>query len=266
MSYLNFIEDVLKSASEIAKENYGKVKGITKAEDNNQVLTETDLKIGSFIIQQINKFFPNHNIVDEEAGITDKKSNYTWVIDPIDGTSNFAIGLPFYGIIIGLLEKDKPIAGGVSLPFFKEIILAEKEKGTFCNGEKLRISNEGNLSSTLVGYSIDSHQENSSITYEECKGLADIILGIRNLRATGSVFDAIALVKGKYGGYLNRTSKIWDNVGQQIIIEEAGGIYTDFFGNPIDYSNPLKKATDNFTFCAASPILHTKLQKIIHKK
>jgi myo-inositol-1(or 4)-monophosphatase len=72
------------------------------------------------------------------------------------------------------------------------------------------------------------------------------------------------IAEGKYGGLLNRTSKIWDNVAQQIIVEEAGGLYTDFFGNPMDYSNPLTKDKTNFTFCAAAPELHKQLQTIIH--
>jgi myo-inositol-1(or 4)-monophosphatase len=68
---------------------------------------------------------------------------------------------------------------------------------------------------------------------------------------------------GKYGAYLNRTSKIWDNIAPQIIIEEAGGIFTDFFGQKIDYSDPLEKADQNFTMCTAAPALHQELQKII---
>jgi myo-inositol-1(or 4)-monophosphatase len=90
-------------------------------------------------------------------------------------------------------------------------------------------------------------------------------LGIRNLRAAGSTFDTIMVAKGKYGGYINQTSKIWDNVGQQIIIEEAGGIYTDFFGNPMDYPKPLQKAEQNFTWCIGAPELHKQLQAIIKK-
>jgi myo-inositol-1(or 4)-monophosphatase len=73
------------------------------------------------------------------------------------------------------------------------------------------------------------------------------------------------VAKGSYGATLNRTSKIWDNVAQQIILEEAGCTYTDFFGKPIDYSNPVSKARDNFTFCAAPPNLHQALQTLIHK-
>ena len=94
--------------------------------------------------------------------------------------------------------------------------------------------------------------------------LAEIVLNIRNLRCSNSAFDLVMIAEGKYGGLLNRTSKIWDNVAQHIIIEEAGGLYTDFFGKPIDYSNPLTKDKTNFTFCAAPKVLHEKLRSIIN--
>lgn len=95
---------------------------------------------------------------------------------------------------------------------------------------------------------------------------AKIALKARSIRCVDSVFDAMAVASGKYGAFLNQGSRIWDNVAQQIIIEEAGGLYTDFFGKDIDYSNPLKKTKDNFTFCAAPPILHKQLKEIIHKQ
>ncbi|MBN1969274.1 MAG: inositol monophosphatase [Candidatus Delongbacteria bacterium] len=262
--YSNFIESILEKSSEIATNYFGKVKGTVKKDDSNQVLTKADLEIGKYIINRIKEKYPRHNIIDEESGITDNNSSYTWVIDPIDGTSNFANGVPNYGIIVGLLKGDKPLAGGVSLPFFEEIIIAQTNKGTYCNNTKLHVGKEKKLINTLVAYAIDGHQEKPSITEEECNTLSKIILRIRNLRASGSVVDGIMVARGKYGGYLNRTSKIWDNVGQQIIIEEAGGKYTDFFGKTMDYSKPLSKANDNFTWCMASPQIHKQLQKIIH--
>lgn len=265
-SYQKLIFSILKSASSIANNQFGKVAGITKVGDNNQVLTETDLAIGEFLISQIRQFYPKHNIIDEEAGTIDNKSEYTWVIDPIDGTSNFAQGIPLYGIMIGLLREDKPIAGGIALPAFSEICVAEKGAGSWCNNERLNVTNDANLLSNLVAYGIDGHRENPDFTIEECRLLADIILNIRNIRSSNSAFDVVMVAKGKYGGFLNRTSKIWDNVSQQILIEEAGGIYTDFFGDPIDYSNPLSKISENYTFCAAPPALHKQLQTIIHER
>lgn len=265
--YQDFIKKVLEEASDIARSNFGKTSSVTtKSGDNNQVLTETDLAIGRLIVGKIKETFPTHNIIDEEAGVIDNNSEFTWVVDPIDGTSNFANGIPLYGIMAGLLQKEIPIAGGISLPSFNEIYVAEKGKGAFCNDEQIHATTEERLLKVLVAYGIDGHQENSEITFKETKLLSEIILNIRNLRSSNSAFDTAMVAKGSYGATINRTSKIWDNVAQQIFLEEAGCIYTDFFGKPIDYTNPLEKVGLNFTLCAAPPALHKALQTIIHKK
>ncbi|MGH7771335.1 MAG: inositol monophosphatase family protein [Candidatus Binatia bacterium] len=262
-SYLNFIARILGSASKIAIKNFGKVSATTKAEDNNQVLTKTDLEIGQFLIGHVRQLYPKHNIIDEEAGVIDNHSEFTWVIDPIDGTSNFASGSPLYGIMVGLLSRDIPFAAGIALPAFFEIYVAQKGQGAYCNKAKISVSKEANLKSALVAYGIDSHQRDPDFTRKECKLLAEIILNIRNLRSSNSVYDAAMVARGNYGAVLNRSSKIWDNVAQQVVIEEAGGIYTDFFGEPIDYSDPLNKTKEHFTFCAASPALHEQIQRMI---
>lgn len=265
MNYQDFIAELLKNAAVIAKNNFGKVTGETKAQDNNQVLTKTDLEIGKLLVSAIEQTFPRHSIIDEEAGVVDKNSTYTWVIDPIDGTSNFANGLPMYGIMIGLLEKNIPFAGGIMLPAFDEFYYAEKGEGAYRNGEKIEVTKESNLMNCLVAYAIDGHQEKPKLTKNECTVLSDILLSIRNLRVSNSCFDLMMVAQGKYGAWINRTSKIWDNVAPQVIIEEAGGRYTDFVGKAIDYTDPLSKAEKNFTVCVAPRPLHLQLQKIIRK-
>lgn len=265
MDYQPFLQAMLEESSKIANKRFGKVSGILKDGDSNQVLTEADLAIGKFIIEAIKKDFPEHNIIDEEAGVIDNKSEFTWVIDPIDGTSNFEKGIFAYGVMIGLLWKNIPYAGGIALPAFSQIATAQKDKGAFSDNKKLAVTNEKKLLNVLVAYHIDGHQEYPNQTRDEVKVLGEIILAIRNLRIFESCLDTILLVQGKIGGYLNRTSKIWDNVAPQIIVEEAGGLYTDFFGKPIDYSQPLTRVRQNFTACAAAPQLHMQLQAVIHK-
>lgn len=261
--YKDFIKDTLQKASKIASESFGMVDSTTKAEDNNQVLTKTDLEIGSFIISRIKSEFPDYNIIDEEAGVIDSNSEFTWVVDPIDGTSNFANAVPTYGTMMGLLKNDKSIAGGIALPYFDEVYTAEKGSGAFCNNRSIYVSKEENLLKSLVAYQIDGHQEEPRLTRDETKLLTEIILSIRNLRTSNSAFDLAMVASGKYGGVLNKTSKIWDNVAQQIIIEESGGIYTDYYGKPVDYSNPLTKSKDNFTYLAGSKVIHEQLLSII---
>ncbi|HSX42829.1 MAG TPA: inositol monophosphatase [Candidatus Saccharimonadales bacterium] len=264
--YRAFIENLLKEASAVAMHNFGKVSGVIKPGDNNQVLTETDIEIGNLIVNRVKVEYPDHNIIDEEAGVIDRRSAYTWVVDPIDGTSNFASGIPMFGIMIGLLEDGTPIAGGIALPAFGEIYSAAKGQGATCNGEKVFVTKEEQLLNSLAAYGIDGHQENPVVTRDETALLGDIILGVRNLRSSNSVFDQAMVAKGKYGTALNRTSKIWDNVAQHIVVVEAGGIYTDFFGEPMDYSDPVSKTDANFTMCAAAPVLHGQLMQIIHAR
>lgn len=266
MNYLDTITSLLSEASVIAQNSFETIinGGTTKGIDNNQVLTQTDLDISHLLVSKLKFLYPNHNIIDEESGVVDARSIYTWVVDPIDGTSNFANGLPMYGVMIGLLEKEIPIAGGVALPFFKELYTAEKGGGAFCNGIRIQVTQEQNLMKTLFVYALDGHQEDPEITHKECEIFADIALKVRNIRTSNSCFDLMMVARGRYAAWLNRTSKIWDNVAPQIIIEEAGGVYTDFVGNPIDYSDPLLKASANFTVCATTPILQHEIQGIVN--
>lgn len=255
--------ELLKESVALAQKFAGKVSTSIKAGDSNQVLTEADIAIGNSIVSRLRKKYPEHNIINEESGIIDNGSSYTWVIDPIDGTSNFAKGLPMYGTIIGLLKEGVPVLGGVTLPEFEETWIAEKGGGSFCNGRQSRVTEEHNLSRALVAYGIDGHPEDPGFTDRELKLLGRIINSIQNLRCTNSVFDAMMVAGGRMGGYLNQVMKIWDVVGPQVIIEEAGGLVTDFSGYRLDYRNHLKDSRANYTFFSAPPQLHARLLKLI---
>lgn len=265
MLYKEFILSLLQKSSAIAKSYFGKATSSLKAGDKNQVLTEADLKIGKTAVREISNRFPEHNIIDEESGVINNKSGLTWVIDPIDGTGNFAAGLPFYGTIIGLLKGEKPIAGGVVLPFFDELYIAEDGSGAYCNSTRIRVTDKTDLFTTLVAYGIDSHLDNRDITRKEMKLFADLVNSVQNVRITNSCYDAMMVACGKFGGYLNQSMRIWDIVGLQPIIEEAGGVVTDLNGKKIDYSEPLKKYKDHFTFLSSAAGLHGELLKIIKR-
>lgn len=267
MNYKMFLEQSLKEAAHIANESFGKVSGTTKEGDYTQVLTETDIAIGQFLVEKVKKIYPNYNIIDEEAGVVDNGSEFTWVIDPIDGTSNFAVGVPTYGIMMGLLQNETPIAGGFIIPPTNELYLAEKGSGTTLNDKKITVTKEENLQNCLVAYGIDGHKDNPELTRKQIKILEEIVLNIRNLRSSGSEpVDVGYVASGRYGARLNEHAKIWDMVAPQIIIEEAGGVFTEFDGKPVDYTNPLTKTNVAYSCCAASPVLHKQLQKIIDEE
>lgn len=264
MSYLDFIETQLKQAGAIAMSHFGNVNPITKPEDNNQVLTEADIAIGQYLIQAITKAFPDHSIIDEEAGAIDKNSDFIWVIDPVEATSNFAAGTDDWGIMLGLLKNEQPFAGGVIVPKLDRTYLAQKDLGATLNGKSIKVSSLQDLNKALISYSLDGYLDNPERTYRECQIMADIALACRNIRNTNcEATDGMYVADGRYGGRVNTTSKIWDNVAPQIIVEEAGGLWTAADGQPIDYSDPLNKIGQNYNYCAANPALHAKLIEII---
>ena len=263
MDYLAFLEKELRASADIALQHFDKVSAQTKPGDNNQVLTEADLAIGKHLVAAVRAAFPGHNVIDEEAGVIDNGSRYTWVIDPVEATSNFAAGIPEYGIMVGLLDDATPIAGGIIVPAHSRLYLAAKGKGATCNGKPIHVTEETDLSKVLISFGIDSHRENPAKTVAECRMLADIVLASRNMRNSGcEAVDPMYVAEGKLGGRVNMASKIWDNVAPQIIAGEAGAVWTDAYGEPIDYSQPVTRAEQNFTFCVASPALHMQLVEI----
>lgn len=264
MQYAPFIRELLETSSTIALAHFGKVTATVKPDDNNQVLTEADVAVGSHIVTAIRKRFPDHNIIDEEAGVIDNNSRYTWVIDPIDGTANFAAGLPYYGIMIGLLEDATPIAGGISNPSLGKVYLAEKGQGASCNGEPLHVAGDQKLSNALISFGIDGLADNPAKNQQQCAVLADILPKIRNMRNSGSeAIDPMLVAEGRYGGRIEVCAKIWDVVAPQIICEEAGTIWTTANGEATDYSRPTTRVKQNFTFCVAPLAIHEQLQVII---
>lgn len=265
MSYSEFIRSLLSEAGQIARDGYGKATASIKGTDQNQVVTQTDLEISKLLISKIQQAFPRDNIVEEETGGVDNGADITWVIDPIDGTSDFANTLPMYGVMIGLLQGDLPVAGGVLLPAFNELYYAERGKGAVCNDAPIRINDDPMLKHMLIAYALDAFAETPEATVKETALFGDIAMRVRNMRSSNSCFDQMAVATGKYGAWLNRTTKIWDNVAPHVIIEEAGGVFTDFIGRQMDYSNPMKKFSRIYTVCAAPKEIHAALQTIIHK-
>jgi myo-inositol-1(or 4)-monophosphatase len=266
MDYLAFLDEQLRATAKIALDYFGKVSATVKPGDNNQVLTEADIAIGKHLVAAVQETYPDHNIIDEEAGVIHKGSRYTWVIDPIEATSNFAAGMPEYGIMVGLLEDATPIAGGVIVPAHGRLYLAKKGEGATCNGQPIHVSSETDLSKMLISFGIDSHREDPDITVRECRMLADVVLAARNMRNSGcEAVDPMYVAEGKLGGRINMSSKIWDNVGPQIIAEEAGAVWTDAYGKPHDYTDPTSLVDQNFTFCVASAELHKQLTAITAK-
>ncbi|WP_328332135.1 MULTISPECIES: inositol monophosphatase family protein [unclassified Streptomyces] len=259
MTYLSFLESLLHDAGQLAMTFPRHMPQRIKDADVNQVVTPADMVIGSRMKRRIRQKFPYDSVIDEESSPVRGTSPVTWVIDPIDGTSNFAAGSPLFGVMVGILEHGKPVAGGVALPAFSEIYVAEDGEGAHKNGNRLQIKEEGDLAQQLVAYGIDIYPSEIALDYRIFTGIG---LCCRGIRMSNSIFDCMMVANGSYGGFMTRHNRIWDCVAAQVIVEEAGGVFSAMDGSALDFTDPLEKTADNFSMLASGPSFHDAITGI----
>ena len=237
-------------------------KKIKVQKNQSNIVTKVDIKSEKAIIKIIESKYPKHNIIAEETGYKNKGSEYTWVIDPIDGTSNYANNIPWFGTLIAVLKNNKPLMAGAVLPFYKNYYFAQKNKGCFLNNKKISVSKEKNLKNILVAYSLD-YKENFKETKKATDILAKIVNNVRNIRSTNSLVDFLYTAEGKLGSCIFSTTKIWDVASPTLLIEEAGGKVTDIKGKKLNFKISEKDYQKNYTFVASNKALHSKIIKLL---
>jgi myo-inositol-1(or 4)-monophosphatase len=141
---------------------FGKIQNIDLKENQSNIVTEADLASEWQMVERILKHHPDHSIIAEETGFRQSGSDYTWIIDPLDGTSNFASGIPWFGVLVALLHKEE-LAAGMYLPFYNLLYVAEKDKGAYRNGERISVSSQASLSHVLLAYSLDYSEDQAKL-------------------------------------------------------------------------------------------------------
>ena len=213
---------------EIVQRCRGRVKRVVYKGVVNLV-TEADRLSEDAIIEIIRKNFPEHNILTEESKGYEKESDYKWIIDPLDGTTNYAHGFPVYCISIALEKEGEIILGVVYNPVLDELFVAEKDRGVFLNGKKIHVSTQRDLSKSLLAtgfpYDIRESQVNN---LDHFKNFALKAQAIR--RAGAAALDLCYLAKGIFDGFWELKLSPWDTAAGSLMVKEAGGKVTDFSG------------------------------------
>ncbi|RLD71743.1 MAG: hypothetical protein DRJ29_03185 [Bacteroidetes bacterium] len=256
---------VLNKGGEALMKHLGLTSEATVKESISSVVTEADLASEKVILEVLQSTAESYNIITEESGYLDSGSEYTWVIDPLDGTSNFAAGLPWFGVIIALFHKDIPVLGGMYLPVDKELYVTEQGKGSWKNGEAIRLTDSGKLEEQLVAYSFD-FSDAPGKTESEMEILNSLSKKVRNIRSTNSLVDFCYTADGRLGAALNQTTKIWDIAVPWLMIREAGGKVTDILGEEICFDLSVSAFDQNYTILASGAKLHDTLLKTIELK
>ncbi len=202
------------------------------------IVTETDKKAEQIIIRTIQGAFPNHAILTEESPPMGKSSS-RWIIDPLDGTTNFAHTYPVACVSIAYEESGEIIMGGVFDPYRNELFFAERGKGAFCNRKKIHVSRTPWLSDCLLatGFPYDRRERmNEYITM-----FRSFLMKVQDLRRAGAAaIDLCYVACGRFDGYWECNLQPWDKAAAMLIVQEAGGRVTNFKGKPLtvtDYQN-----------------------------
>jgi myo-inositol-1(or 4)-monophosphatase len=258
----NTLLKALYKGGKILMDHLGQSTKTTVKESISSVITEADLASEKAILEILQDTSTICNIITEESGHLDHGSSLTWVVDPLDGTSNFAAGLPWFGVIIALFEKNLPVLGGMYLPVDQQLYLTEVGTGSTRNGEPIGPTKSGELSQHLLSYSFD-FSEDQDKTRSEMEIMAKLSREVRNIRSTNSLVDFCYVADGRLGAALNQTTKIWDIGVPWLMIREGGGTVTDIKGNEIKFDLSSRAALQNYTILASGAALHSPILKTI---
>ena len=236
---LNLFKIAKESAligNEILIKNYNKIQTITSKGRKGDLVTNVDLEVEEKIKDYLTTKTPDISIHAEESGKLIKTSELTWCIDPLDGTTNYSHGYPFFGTSIGLLYKNNPILGSISVPYLNELYSACIGKGAYCNDKEIRVSNTSTLFDSLLvtGFSYDRFDIEDN-NYAEFCYLTHKTRGVR--RGGAAAVDLAFVASGKVDGYWERGLEIWDLAAGAIIVKEAGGVVSDYPNSEFNLSS-----------------------------
>ena len=239
----------------IMKEYFDKTFTISNKEGINNLVTEVDHKSEQAIFAAIKEQFPAHHILSEESGELIQDSTYKWIIDPIDGTVNYANGIPICCVSIGIEKEGKMVMGAVYNPFINEFYFAESDKGAMLNDKMIHVSTKTELiKSCLVTGFPYTYLDMPNGPLEVFGKL--VRKGIPVRRLGSAAMDLCWVAAGRFDGFYEHKLQAWDSAAGFIIIEEAGGKVTDLKG---EYYNPYQPG-----IIATNGKIHSELLNVVN--
>ena len=226
---LNLMIKACEKASKALIRDFGELENLQVSKKGpKDFVTKTDKRVEKILIEELEKSKKNYSFITEETGIINKsdKDNF-WIIDPIDGTTNFLHGIPHFAISIALKKNNEIMTGLIFDPIKNEMFYAEKNAGSFCNSHRIRVSQKTKLDDCLFATNHEgATQSNLNLRYTGCAAL-----------------DMAYVASGRFDGYFHNKIKIWDIAAGVLIINEAGGKVNDI--NEFDINDINVRASNN---------------------
>lgn len=254
---LNFAIQTARDAGRILAERFGRKIEITNKSELDLV-TESDLASERLIIDRIKTYYPRHAILAEESGASEpadreQQSDWLWIIDPLDGTTNYAHGYPCFCVSIGLTCKGRPELGVVYDPLRDEMFTAERGQGASLNGRRIRVSPTPHLASALLctGFPYDVRERG-----EFARHFANFIMNAQGVRRDGAAaLDLAYVAAGRFDGFWEEGLKPWDVAAGALLIEEAGGRISNYAGGALDIFAP--------PVLASNGLVHEEMMRVL---
>lgn len=285
-SYVDVAIHAAKKSGSILIANLGHLRMIS-LKDKAELTTNVDLESEQAITTVLKSSFPDHRILGEEGGLTEGGSNYLWIIDPLDGTTNYIYGYPAFCISIALTFEEEILLGVVYNPLLDEVFMAQRGIGTFLNGLRINVSQESEISNAFLStgfpYSLrhasdpldsfvpiqgqncqaESSALDTRLNINDSQEDASIQAFLRVMTATkgkfrrggSAVLDLCYVAAGRFDGYWHPELQVWDIVAASLILTEAGGEITDYYGNSLHLNGKT-------SVVATNQLIHAELQAI----
>lgn len=224
----------LRSGNMLMKEFRALSPEQIRFKDKRELVTRHDLKVNRFLVEKIRHAYPSHSILSEEEGFNkgkSKHSGYQWVIDPLDGTTNFIMRHTFFTTTFALLKDGEPIIGVIYAPYTRELFVAEKGRGARRNEIRMHVSDENSLKTSFLCFAY-SHERRS--LQRAVAAYQHFEFEARSMRHFGSSSLELAFVAaGRVDGMIiTPPVRVWDVAAGILMVREAGGKVTDFNGDP----------------------------------
>lgn len=249
-----FAREFSLEAGELLLSYYGKITSRTQKSGRGDFVTEADHAVEDFFREKLEKSFPSHNLLSEECGwVKNDPSAPTWVLDPVDGTRNFAQGIPTFAISLGCVLEDQPVLGAIYDPCHDQLYHAAKGQGAFLNDEPIGVSDTPDLIDALISVSWSPNRLDQDAFLRTMEKVNRYTTYYRRIGSAAIVLSYVAC--GKFDGYIQAGINPWDIAAGVVLVEEAGGKISDFQGNPI---NVLEK---DINLLAANPSVHSLILK-----
>ena len=253
---LNFAIQTARDAGRVLAEKFGRAIQISNKGDIDLV-TEADLASERLIVERVRSYHPRHAVLTEESGdvvaLGGARSDYKWIVDPLDGTTNYAHGYPVFCVSIALEHEGRVVVGVVYDPVRDELFAAERGEGATLNGRRVRVSETDDLNRALLctGFPYDVRERG-----DFARHFRNFIMSAQSVRRDGAAaLDLAYVTAGRFDGFYEEGLRPWDVAAGVLLVEEAGGRVTHYDGRPFDHYRPPIAASNGLVHDAMLRVL-----------